>query len=422
MSDLSDLNDRDLKRRRVDSSPSFSHQADIAAHYNSHIQKPLGERVNSTIIGLRNFNNWIKSVLIDQYCFPQSSILDICGGKGGDLQKYKVAKIGSYVLADHAHKSVENAVERFLDRRMNSPFPALFISADCHLSRLSAAYDRNQWFDCVSCQFALHYSFETETRARDFLFNVSERLKPGGHFIATFPNAEILVKKLRESQSLIAVKNNICTVRFDDPANNNNNNESIQKEKSFLNNSFFQSFSTNNNNSKEYFSPLSPFGLKYWFNLTDAIDDCPEYLVHLPTLINLCSLFGLICIYSRGLHSIFHDYVNDKKYFHLLKLMKVVDENNKFSSLTQDEWETLNLYQGIVFKKLLPTDFNNTDNVKPPLYTEPTTNINNNNNNSSLTRHVSIADIKQLKPETESFTAKILEQFIDEKTQQLEKN
>jgi mRNA (guanine-N7-)-methyltransferase len=26
------------------------------------------------------------------------------------------------------------------------------------------------------------------------------------------------------------------------------------------------------------------YGAKYWFELTDAIDDCPEYLVHFPSL------------------------------------------------------------------------------------------------------------------------------------------
>lgn len=26
------------------------------------------------------------------------------------------------------------------------------------------------------------------------------------------------------------------------------------------------------------------FGHKYWFCLEDAIDDCPEYLIHFPTL------------------------------------------------------------------------------------------------------------------------------------------
>lgn len=25
------------------------------------------------------------------------------------------------------------------------------------------------------------------------------------------------------------------------------------------------------------------FGHKYWFRLEDAIDDCPEFLIHMPT-------------------------------------------------------------------------------------------------------------------------------------------
>lgn len=48
-------------------------------------------------------------------------------------------------------------------------------------------------FDFVSCQFALHYSFETEARARGLLLNISERLKPHGYFICTVPNANWIV-------------------------------------------------------------------------------------------------------------------------------------------------------------------------------------------------------------------------------------
>lgn len=34
---------------------------------------------------------------------------------------------------------------------------------------------------------------QTEERAKMFLFNVSSRMKPGAHFLATFPNADVLV-------------------------------------------------------------------------------------------------------------------------------------------------------------------------------------------------------------------------------------
>lgn len=50
-------------------------------------------------------------------------------------------------------------------------------------------------------QFALHYSWSTEARARQALANVSALLRPGGIFIGTMPDANVIVKKLREGFS-----------------------------------------------------------------------------------------------------------------------------------------------------------------------------------------------------------------------------
>lgn len=47
--------------------------------------------------------------------------------------------------------------------------------------------------DLVSCQFALHYAFESEARARMMLQNIATRLKPGGYFIGTIPDANLIV-------------------------------------------------------------------------------------------------------------------------------------------------------------------------------------------------------------------------------------
>lgn len=62
--------------------------------------------------------------------------------------------------------------------------------------------------ECVNChaiseifltlQFALHYSWSTEARARRALANVSALLRPGGTFIGTMPDANVIIKKLRE--------------------------------------------------------------------------------------------------------------------------------------------------------------------------------------------------------------------------------
>ena len=55
----------------------------------------------SPIIGLKKFNNWIKSVLIGKFAHrgsgPGANVLDIGCGKGGDLNKWKQARIRLYV-------------------------------------------------------------------------------------------------------------------------------------------------------------------------------------------------------------------------------------------------------------------------------------------------------------------------------------
>ena len=111
--------------------------------------------------------------------------------QGGDLKKYASAGIGYYVSADHALGSVRDAVDRY--NSIHCDFPGQFIAADCHRTLLSRSLQPQCWFDLVSCQFALHYSFESYDTASQFMWNVSERLLPGGHFVCTFPDAQRIV-------------------------------------------------------------------------------------------------------------------------------------------------------------------------------------------------------------------------------------
>ena len=54
------------------------------------------------------------------------------------------------------------------------------------------------FFDMVSAQFSMHYMFKSEQKVRNFLQNVANRLNQGGYFICSHPDANVIVKKLRE--------------------------------------------------------------------------------------------------------------------------------------------------------------------------------------------------------------------------------
>lgn len=53
--------------------------------------------------------------------------------------------------------------------------------------------DPDLTFDLCSCQFVYHYSFESLQQADMMLRNACERLRPGGFFIGTTPDAFELV-------------------------------------------------------------------------------------------------------------------------------------------------------------------------------------------------------------------------------------
>lgn len=265
------------------------------------------------------------------------------------------------------------------------PFQATFICADCHTARLASVLPAGLQFDLVSCQFALHYSFETEARARMFAQNIAERLKPGGTFVATFPNSDVLQQKLAatieaqraqtaaaaanasasaaaaasssgsvalaaasESQSpRLEFGNSVYKVRFTSPcplvehsaADAQANAASTAASSAAA----AAAASTALPLPCPPALPASPFGVQYTFDLTDAIAECPEYLVHLPSLCALLAAYDLELVLSSSLHQFFLDHCQHEEYARLLRQMKVLG-NEYERPPTADEWEVLSQF------------------------------------------------------------------------------
>lgn len=80
---------------------------------------------------------------------------------------------------------------------MKSPrFEASFATVDCYTESIRNAFPPQKLatpFDVVSMQFCMHYAFETVQKVRCMLDNVAAFLRPGGVFIGTIPNSEVLL-------------------------------------------------------------------------------------------------------------------------------------------------------------------------------------------------------------------------------------
>ncbi|XP_008555901.1 mRNA cap guanine-N7 methyltransferase [Microplitis demolitor] len=336
------------------------HAEVVAEHYNAIPERGLTHRTQSRIFFMRNFNNWMKSMLINEYlvkikdALPHGTpvkVLDMCCGKGGDLYKWKQGVISHLICTDIADMSVQQCESRYKDvanqannnRGYAKIFSAEFIAADCTKVRLREKYkDASIQLDLVSCQFALHYSFESLPQAECMIRNASESLKPGGYFIATIPNANDLVYQWRQADGN-KFGNSVYSVEF-----------LCDKEN----------------------IPL--FGAKYNFHL-EGVVDCPEFLINITVLKKLAAKFGLEFLsferfnefYTRcnadgksllakmqAMESYppYHEAElkgnNPDDYQHAIQYMQNKPDHRKIGTLTLAEWEASSLYGVIAFKKM----------------------------------------------------------------------
>jgi mRNA (guanine-N7-)-methyltransferase len=347
-------------------------QALVAEHYNKRREEGKEGRQTSRIIRLRNLNNWVKAVLIGLHSKPGWAVLDLACGKGGDLLKYMRAETSFWVGVDHARVSLEHAVQRYNELLPGQPpFPAHFFCGDVFGIDLVSHLDA-QWpdFDLVSCQFAIHYAFENEQRVRQLLENVTCRLRPGGFFIGTTPDANVLVSKLRAAPEM-SFGNNIYRVVFDRPQAGEPGNVSALEHAADPDESQLTAVLP----SGKRFAPTQPFGIRYRFTLDENVEDCPEYLVHFPTFERIAKEYGLALL----LHMNFHAFVDafalqaeaPARYRELFQRMKVLDPEG--GTISPEEWDAAYLYMVFAFRKLGEprNDFERTEKHIRPAPAEP---------------------------------------------------
>ena len=187
---------------------------------------------------LRDFHNlYVKNKLIIGVSQRQNTLIDYAVGKGGDLPKWIYSNLsfvfGIDISRDNIHNSIDGACARYLNyrkKKKNMPY-ALFVNGnsgnnirdgtafitekDKEIARAvfgtgpkdlnllgQGVYNQyavgHDGFNISSCQFALHYFFETNASINRFLKNIAECTKLNGYFIGTCFDGKTVFNLLKD--------------------------------------------------------------------------------------------------------------------------------------------------------------------------------------------------------------------------------
>lgn len=302
----------------------------VRQHYNAVPERGREWRkTESKIKGLRSYNNWVKSTLIQKFSPDEEFIarfndtkdwaddsalppmedkrllvIDLGCGKGGDLGKWQLAPqaVDLYVGLDPAEISIVQARDRYNNMktgrgsrgRRGPLFHAEFYPKDCFGESLGdvqivqqVGIDPNvgpggslmasRWggggFDVVSSMFTMHYAFESEEKTRQMLRNVAGCLRKGGRFIGVCPNSDMISSRVAEFNQNRKTLEESKKTGDEAPEDG----EVEEETKAEWGNSIYRVRFAGPTPEDGVFRP--PFGWRYSYFMQEAVEEIPEYVV-----------------------------------------------------------------------------------------------------------------------------------------------
>ena len=145
-------------------------------------------------------------------------LLDLCCGRGVDINKIKDARYAEIVGIDKDYKNIKDAQEWY-KTMIPSPKPKayyvrgdtsklIFPNQDCGISEfdkenLKKFIPTKYMFDTVSLQFCFHYFFESEITLRTIIQNMNDNLKIGGFVVGTTFDGQRIYDELKDKDSIM---------------------------------------------------------------------------------------------------------------------------------------------------------------------------------------------------------------------------
>lgn len=318
---------KDLMLNPLEPEGKMMHLSDaskIASHYNAIQPVDPTKRHQSQILHLRNLNNWVKQVLILEFGGRRHGVrdvLDLACGKGGDLFKWRKASIRTWTGVDIADVSIQEAQRRYQDAGQGM-FEANFHVLDAFHDDWAMAFGTHS-YDAISCQFAYHYSFETEKSARHSIKMIAKYLRPGGVFFGSIPNFKEILSRFSKGQA---------------------DGQDCKKTRSIGNDIYTLSLCPGTR-----LDGNAAFGQRYHFNLAEAVEECPEYFIPFQQLSSLAQSVGLKLVMCEPFQAFYERFGSIPEYAEILERMRVVVRGRM--SASAEELEVASLYLAFCFRK-----------------------------------------------------------------------
>lgn len=383
----------------------------VRQHYNAVPERGRDwRRTDSRIKGLRSFNNWIKSTIIQKFSpnedFTPGAqagityggpppkgllVLDMGCGKGGDLGKWQQAPqpVDLYVGLDPADVSIGQARERYAQMAGRGgggrggrggrggyhgrPPPRLFHGEfavqDCFGDTIEkvpivreVGFDPSGGpsrfgggkFDVVSMMFCMHYAFESEQKARIMLKNVAGALKKGGRLIGCIPNSDILSENVRKFNERQAAKKKATAISQVDGAEESAEPGEVEEEETEptaeWGNDIYRIRFAGKTPEDGVFRP--PFGWKYNFFLHEAVEEVPEYVVPWEAFRAIAEDYNLEMQYHKTFEEIWKSEKDDEVLGPLSERMGVRERGRGPLLVSEEEMEAANFYAAFCFYKV----------------------------------------------------------------------
>ena len=380
----------------------------VRQHYNAVPERGRDWRkTDSRIKGLRSFNNWVKSTLIQKFSpnedftpgaqerggmvFAEGPppkgllVLDMGCGKGGDLGKWQQAPqpVELYVGLDPANVSIDQAKDRY--RQMasrggggrggrggrggynnNRPQPRLFQGEfyvqDCFGESIGqiplikeVGFDGSGGpsrfgggnFDVVTMMFCMHYAFESEAKARQMLKNVAGSLKKGGRLIGCIPSSDVLSEKVRGYNERVA-KTKAGGAEEANEEGELEEGEAV--DNAAWGNDIYRVRFPGATPEDGIFRP--PFGWKYNYFLHEAVEEVPEYVVPWEAFRALAEDYNLEMQYHKHFDEIWKTEKDDDVLGPLSERMGVRERGRGPLLVSPEEMEAASFYVGFCFYKV----------------------------------------------------------------------